>query len=85
MQKWEYLRVEVVADRANFQLTNTINGQVTRYPYPQSLIPTSDTHLPVLEWYSRVLNQFGDEGWELVGLPRSTAEHGETYLFKRPK
>jgi hypothetical protein len=55
MQKWEYLRVEVVADRAKFQLTNTINGQLTRYPYPQSLMQTSDTHdrigmvLPSLE------------------------------------
>jgi hypothetical protein len=72
MQKWEYMLIRTIWDGSNCQLVIRINdedigkkeGPLSSKKYPRFL---------------DVLNEYGEEGWELV------LDAGGSYTFKRPK
>lgn len=69
MQKWEYLRVTARYEHGGWSVYININND---RPAGER---TND--------FTGVLNDFGEQGWEVVTAALS--ENGVTLFFKRPK
>lgn len=71
MQKWEYLDVHLVyspdKEFEGKQWDLSVNNEIS----PLTVDEANDT--------GRLLNRFGDQGWELV------QQNGGVFLLKRPK
>ena len=77
MDKWEYLTV-IVSD-LDWAATNGQSGTFQGY------IKTDNYTSNQLEDNSGLLNQLGDDGWELTGAVGSESYSGYKMFFKRPK
>lgn len=73
MQKWEYLILGFHSDISKGYYS--IDGKILHGDFHF----TDKTQNPFLVFKIKILNELGDEGWELL------SEDGEIHIFKRPK
>jgi hypothetical protein len=97
MKKWEYLAVDLFAwtsgrgstDEKRFRCMRLdteqgCRGHFVKTPEPHILGTQNTLEKPLLEW----LNEFGEEGWEMVTLTRDAKSRPSSgssgrYTFKR--
>ena len=76
MQKWEYLEVRVFGPEWGDSRGNwgRLEAQELKRGY------AAHWH-----WSATLLNELGEEGWELTGIADDESPNAYTAFFKRPK
>lgn len=75
-QKWEYIELRVFGPDWADSRGNA--GRLVSLPIKQG-------GAAQWRWTSPVLNELGEEGWELVGMADDASPNAYTAFFKRPK
>ena len=98
MTKWEYLVLSPYHEEGDRNiLTNEFNPPVFGYKLNDKIIifeVRDDRNLPdrhdanyqkyASNGQNQILNELGDEGWELIKIRGASSRFPPTYFFKRP-